>query len=120
MSDVLTAHELYGQMVAKSAQIDQALAEYRQQALNYANTKHASELAQAIAFPKTKGTVDERKHAILNICSDVYLTELQAEALRNGADKALKARMAQLSALQSTASALREEIRMARQDNFSP
>jgi hypothetical protein len=119
MSDVLTAHELYGQMVAKSAEVDQAVAEYRKQALNYATKKHESERDQAIAYPTTKGTVDERKAAVYRLVNVSILEELRADALRNGADRALKAAMAQLSALQSMASALREEIRLARQDNFS-
>jgi hypothetical protein len=115
----LTAFELNSQLVAKSVEVDQAVAEYKLQARVYADAKHASEMDQAVAYPSTKGTVRERETAVYRLCGDSILLELRAEALRNSADRALKAHMAQLSALQSMAAALRQELALARTDNYS-
>jgi hypothetical protein len=125
LSDVLTAYELYTQMVAKSAEIDQALTEYKSQALAHADAEVQAERAQALARPGVKkelgpkATVGDIKAAVFLLCGDQILNELRTDALRNGSDRALKAYLAQLSALQSLASALREEIRLNRTDNYT-
>lgn len=121
MNDVLTAFELSQAMVNKSHEIDQAVAEYKRQSKDYATAKHASELGQAQAqgmLPKG-GTVDQRKAIVVVQCERLIAHEYMTDALKNGADKALRAYTAQLSALQSLATALRAELQMARMDNYS-
>ena len=120
MSDVLTAHELASRMIALSAGIDQAVAEYKTRAEGYAKAKTQSEFAQATAYPQLdKRTVDEKRALVTIAAGKDMFAELQADALRNSADRALKAKLAQLSALQSLAAALREELRLARTDNYT-
>ena len=112
--DILTAYALNRELVKVADEVDQTIAEYRTRALEYADIKADSELAQASAYPQTTGTVDERKAAVTRACIEAIRSEYRAEALRNSADRAVKASMARLSALQSMAAALREELRLGR------
>ena len=116
---VLTAFEIHEQMIEAARQVDACVEEYKRRADAYAIAKHGSEMAQAIAFPSTKGTVDERKATVMRMCGEVMLMELQADALKNSADRALKAALAKLSAIQSSAAALRAELQLVRTDNYS-
>lgn len=119
MPDVLTAFELHSQMIAKSNEVSETVGEYKTRAEEYARAKYESELAQSRKYPDTKGTVDERKSKVFYECREFIDKEYQADALRNSADRALKAALAQLSAIQSSAAALRAELQMARTDNYS-
>jgi hypothetical protein len=122
--DVLTAFDLNQQMVAKSKDVDAAVREYQTQAIDHFEATFALEIKKATARPGVKKsigpkpTVDDVNAALYVMCADEEYAALRTEALRNGADKAVRATMAQLSALQSQASALKEELRLARTDNY--
>jgi hypothetical protein len=117
---VLTAYDLNQQMMAKSREVDEALVEYRRAADQWATAEHTSKRSQAQAYLTAKAkTVGEREALVFIQCEAEILSASTFDALRNGAKEALRARLAQLSALQSQATALREEIRLARTDNYS-
>jgi hypothetical protein len=117
--DVLTAYELHGDMIAASNHVSDCVTEYERRAKEWAAAKYDVELARSQEYPKTKGTVDERKAKVFYACREYEQAELQADALKNSADRALKAALAQLSALQSAAAALRAELQLVRTDNYS-
>jgi hypothetical protein len=125
MTDVLTAYELHGDMIAASNHVSDCVTEYQTQAKAWAQAEFDSEKAQAVTRPSVKkelgpkATVDDIRAAVLLRCADLILAELMADALKNSADRALKAALANLSALQSMAAALRSELQMARVDNYS-
>jgi hypothetical protein len=91
----------------------------------HAIATHTVAKQEALARPGVKknlgpkATVGDIEAALYLMCSDAKFEELRTGALEHGADRALRAYMAQLSALQSQATALREELRLARTDNFS-
>jgi hypothetical protein len=119
VTDVLTAYELNQYMLAASEKVTQTVTEYETRAKAWATAKYDVELARSQEYPKTKGTVDERKAKVFYACREYEQAELQADALRNSADRAVKAALAQLSALQSSAAALRAELQLVRTDNYS-
>jgi hypothetical protein len=118
--DVLTAIDLNRSMTEKSHEVDEAVTELKRQSMAHAIAIHAAEKAKALARPGVKKnlgpkpTVDDINAAVYLMCSDTIFEELRSGALEHGADRALRAYMAQLSALQSQATALREELRLAR------
>jgi hypothetical protein len=120
VSDVLTAIDLNRSMTEKSHEVDEAVTELRKQTMAHAIAEFASEKAQALARPGVKknlgpkATVDDIKAAVFLMCADTKFEELRSGALEHGADRALRAYMAQLSALQSQATALREELKFNR------
>ena len=116
---VLTAFEIHTDMVEAARQVDACVEEYKLRAKGWADAKFDVELARAQEYPKTKGTVDERKAKVFYACREYEQAELQADALKNSADRALKAALAKLSAIQSSAAALRSELALARTDNYS-
>jgi hypothetical protein len=125
VTEVLTAYELHGDMIAASNHVSDCVTEYTLRADEWADAKHAWEMAQSLARPGVKkemgpkATVDDIKASVYILCADQALKELQADALKNSADRALKAALAQLSALQSAAAALRAELQLVRTDNYS-
>lgn len=113
--DILTAFQLNQLMMKLSRDIDDAVGEYKLRAEEFAAVKTTSEFAAATAWPMNdKRTVDEKRSLVTIATSKELFAELKAEALRNSADRALKAAMAKLSACQSLAAALREELRFNR------
>jgi hypothetical protein len=125
VTDILTAYELNQYMLAASEKVSTAVTEYETRAKEWAVIKHLAEMNQALARPQVKKdlgpkpTVDDINAAVYILCAESNLAELQADALRNSADRAVKAALANLSALQSMAAALRSELQMARVDNYS-
>lgn len=113
--DVLTAAELNSMMIAKSREVDSALEAFRVANEEWVQADRVARRAEAQAYLLSKGkTVPERRALVELECEDELFDEHRLDALRNAAREALRARLAQLSALQSLASAAREEMRLAR------
>ena len=117
---VMTAHEMSGLMVAKSRELDEALSEYRSVTRGWVEADRTMRIARAMAYLMADGkTVAEREAQVeLSTDAETFSATL-LDAKRNGAKEALRARHSQLSALQSTATALREELKLVRTDNYS-
>lgn len=112
---VLSAFELNTAMVEKSREVDLALDEYRRYNRQWAEAENVSRKKQAQAYAFVKGKTVPETRALIDLECDEELSQaLLADVLRNSAKEALRARMSQLSALQSMASALREELRFGR------
>ena len=118
--DVLSAFELNKLLVNKSAEVDEALKSYREANQEWVLADRTARIARAQAYLLSKGkTVAEREAFVEIECDQETFAEHRLDALRNGAKEALRARLSQLSAQQSMASALREELRFSRTDNYS-
>lgn len=112
---VLSAFELNSALIEKSHQLDIDLDAYRVFNLRWADAENASRKAQAQAYAFNKGKTVSEKQALVNIeCDEEISAALLLESQRTVASKALDVHGKQLSALQSVASALREELKMAR------
>jgi hypothetical protein len=112
--DVLTAAELNSRMIAISQQVDDALTEYRTQTEQWVQADRASRLCKAQAFLTARGKTVAEKEALVEVaCDQETFKAIRTDALRNAAREALRARQAQLSAAQSLAAALREELKFA-------
>ncbi len=119
-ADVLTAYEVNRQMTAKSREIDQALDEYRHNTDLWVVASSNLRKHRAIQYTKVPGKNQaEREAAMSTEIEDFIYEEERLKAAREVGKEFIRARTAQLSALQSGASALREELRLARVDNFS-
>lgn len=115
MNEPLTAREMSGLMVAKSREVDDALSEYRKVTSGWVEADRTMRIARAKAYLATDGkTVAERQAEVeLQTDAETFSATL-LDAKRNGAKEALRARLSQLSALQSQATALREELKLVR------
>lgn len=114
-SGLVTPAELNTAMLDKSAQVDEALDQYREANREWVNADRTARIARAQAYLVSKGkTVAEREAFVEIECDSETFEEHRLDSLRNGAKEALRARLAQLNALQSMASAIREEMRLAR------
>jgi hypothetical protein len=113
-TDVLTAAELNSRMIAISQQVDDALTEYREASERWVGADRTARIARAREYLKADGkTVAEREAQVEIRCDIETWEEHRLDALRNAAREALRARQAQLSAAQSLAAALREELKFA-------
>jgi hypothetical protein len=119
MSDVLTAYDLNTQMVAKSHEVDDALTEYRDATELWVEADRVSRRARAQAFVTAKGKTVAQNEALVDIATESETYEAEKwKALREVMRESLRAKLSQLSALQSQAGALKEELRLARTDNY--
>jgi len=113
MTDLITPHELQRAMLAKSREVDEALEDYRTRNLAWVEADRASRVARNTALLSTEGTVGERTAKAEQAADGPIYAERMAAALRDSAKEALRARLAQLSALQSLATTVRTEMQMA-------
>jgi len=101
-------------MLDKSREVDVALENYRDLNTAWVEADRASRVARNTALLTAEGTVGERQAKAEQAADGPIYAEKMASALRDSAKEALRARLAQLSALQSLATTVREELRLAR------
>jgi hypothetical protein len=94
--------------------IDDALDHLREVATAYAVAEHAFRQARASAWMRTHGTISDREAQVELRCGDLRHERDTAENLKAAAMESLRARRAQLSALQSLMGAARAEAEFAR------
>lgn len=115
MTDLLTPHELQQAMLAKSGEVDQALDNYGDRIEKHVEADRQKRIALNTALLTADGkSAPERRAKAEQAAEDHIYAEAKAGAFREFAKAALGARLAQLSALQSMATTIREEMRLAR------
>lgn len=92
---------------------DMAELEYRQAVEKFYEIKREYEFAEALAYPETTGTVEERKMQLrLRMAGDGWDVKMaKAEATLEGVKAAFRVLSARMSAAQSALAALREEAK---------
>jgi hypothetical protein len=118
--DVLTAAELNRQMRDKSDQIDDALDAFRKTANEWVEASRQLKMARSKAFASgvPGRNAEERDAAVYALTEEQDYEEERLKMMRDVCKEALRAREDQLSGLQSLAGALREELKLARVDNY--
>jgi serine phosphatase RsbU (regulator of sigma subunit) len=94
--------------------IDQALDHLREVAVAYSVAEHNYRQARASAWMRTHGTISDREAQVELRCGDLRHERDTAENLKAAAMESLRARRAQLSALQSLMGAARAEAEFVR------
>lgn len=113
--DLLTPAQLQEAMLAKSREVDTAISEYRQMIMAHVEADRQKRIAMNTALLAADGaTAGERKAKAEQASEEHIYAEAHAAARREVAKEALRARLAQLSAVQSMATTIREEMRLAR------
>jgi hypothetical protein len=116
MTDIQTAFALNVQMVEKSKEIDAALMRYRDMTREWVEASR--KLRQNVAIQYARGVPGknqaEREAAMNSEIEEFVFDEERLKAEREIGKEYIRAKTAQLSALQSQAGALKEEIRLAR------
>lgn len=112
---LITPHELQSRMLEMSGQVDTALQDYRAAVKADVEADRQRRIATNTALLVAEGKSAPERKAKAEQASEehIYAAEL-AGGLRDVAKEALRARLAQLSALQSMATTIREEMRLAR------
>lgn len=113
--DLLTPHALQQAMLAKSTEVDAALDNYREAVKRHVE----ADKSRRVSFNTSllvidEGTAQERKAKAEQAASELIYAEEMAEGLRDVCKEVVRAKLAQLSALQSMASTIKEEMRLAR------
>ena len=115
MTDLLTPQALQTAMLAKSGEVDAAIEEYRQAIAAHVEADRQKRIALNTALLSVDGKSAPERRAKAEQASEEHLyAEAMADARREVAKEALRARLAQLSAVQSMATTIREEMRLAR------
>lgn len=94
--------------------IDDALEHLRDVTTAYSVAEHAYRQARASAWMRTHGTISDREAQVELRCGELRHERDTAENLKAAALESLRARRAQLSALQSLMGAARAEAEFAR------
>jgi hypothetical protein len=112
---LLTPHELQARLLEMSGQVDTALTEYRRAVKAHVEADRQRRIAVNTALLSVEGKSAPERRAKAEQASEehIYAEEL-ADGYRDVAKEALRARLAQLSALQSMATTIREEMRLSR------
>ena len=84
------------------------------------DAERLASLSEATAYLASSGTVAERQAHVVKACADERYRANLAKGLTNSNKLAINAAMSRLSALQSQASAMREEMRLARVGTDGP
>jgi leucyl aminopeptidase (aminopeptidase T) len=106
--------EMTAEMIRLSRLLDDGIKAMTQYAREYADAEDAYRMARAREHAKTEGTVDERRAAVDLATSKERRSAHYAEAMKQAAVEAVRARRAQLSAWQTLASAHRAEAELAK------
>lgn len=113
MGDVITIHDLSVEMVRLSKRLDEDHEALVAASADWARKENRYRLAKASAYLAASGTVDERKSHV-DKATDLERFECHlAEGQKVAALERVRSTRAQLSALQSVASAVRSEQEMA-------
>lgn len=107
-----SATEIHGSMLRVARRLHRTVEEYQALAIENAQAQHQAKQAQAKAYLEVEGTVDHRRALVEIQCADVNLSARIAEAQEFAARKLLDTLRAELSALQSIASAYRAEAEL--------
>lgn len=102
------------EMIRLSRLLDDGIKAMTQYAREYADAEDAYRMARAQAHAQTEGTVDERRAAVDLATSKERRAAHYAEAMKQAAVEAVRARRAQLSAWQTLAAAHRAEAELAK------
>lgn len=112
---LLTPQQLQQAMLEKSGEVDTALTEYRQAVERHVHADARRRIAFNTSLLAVEGkSAPERKAKAEQATEEHIFAEEMAEGLRDSAKEALRAKLAQLSAYQSMATTIREEMRLAR------
>lgn len=111
---MLTPGELQDEMVAASRRLQELIDGHAGFVRDEIDAEREAKLAEARAYLDATGTVAERQARVVIACEEVRFRADLAHGLRTSSKLAIDAASSQLSALQSMASALREEARLAR------
>jgi hypothetical protein len=113
--DLMTPFDLQQKMLAKSAEVDTCIAEYRAKSVAWVEAQRASRIAINTALLSATGAnAQERKAKAENASEPLIYAEEMADALKTTALEALRARREQLNALNALAYTIRTEMQLAR------
>ncbi len=110
----MTPSELTAEMVRLSRLLDDGIDAMRRFAREYADAEDDYRLARARAHAATEGTVDDAAMPSIWSRQRNVVPPTTPEAMKQAATEAVRARRAQLSALQSLMSAYRADAEFAR------
>lgn len=107
-------HAIESELIRLSRALDEASLEYMKLCRTAAEKRDAYELSKAKAMLKSQGSnADARRAEVVSICAELMMDSHIAEAQRDGMKERLRALSDVLNALQTRASFLREEMRLA-------
>lgn len=109
-----TPDEIQGAMLAASRELQRLVDAQPALVKTEADASRVCSLAEASAALASSGTVLEREAHVSQACADVRYALQMAKGLAASNMVAIRAAMQRLNALQSIASALREEMKFAR------
>jgi hypothetical protein len=108
-------HDLQRLMLAKSTEIDQAVAEQKERGLAWVNADKDKRVAMNTALATAEGAnAQERKAKAELTCEPLIYAEQMASVLKDSALEALRAKRDQLGALNALSYTIRTEMQMAR------
>lgn len=118
--DVLTAFELNKMLIEKMDEVESALSELRFAGARWVEADRDAKMARAQAYARgvTGKNQAEREAAVYAVTMEQDHEERMAKVRYEIGREALRAKLGQLSALQSNAAALREELRLARTSDY--
>ena len=109
-----TPADLLGAMTAASRDLQKHIDDHPGLVERECDAERLASLSEATAYLASTGTVAERQAHVTKACADERYRANLAKGLTNSNKLAIQSCMARLSALQSQASAMREEMRLAR------
>jgi hypothetical protein len=112
----ITPRELIEEMLRLSRELDGAQADLVAAVREEAQAEQRYRRARATAYLATSGTVAEREAYVGKTIDEEAFAAQLAEGLAKAALESVRNRRAQLSALQSVAASVREELQLARMD----
>lgn len=109
----LTPEEITAELLRLSRLLDERQEELVRFAREWAHAERDYRLARATAYKSSSGTVAERQAAVDAATIDQMHRAHESDALRQAALEAVRNARAQLSAVQSIANAVREEMKLS-------
>lgn len=109
---MMTLQDLTQEMLRLSLLLDQMQEELVQRSREWAKAERDYRLSRAMAYKSASGTVAERQATVDAATIDQMHKAHESDVLRQASLEAVRNVRAQLSAIQSVANAVREEIRM--------
>jgi hypothetical protein len=113
--DLMTPFDLQQKMLARSAEVDTCIAEYRAKSVAWVEAQRTARIAVNTALLAATGpNAQERKAKAEQSSEALIYAEEMAKALRDSALEALRAKREQLNALNALAYTIRTEMQLAR------
>lgn len=110
----MNQRDLADEMWRLTRLMDESLDHLREVAVAFSVSEHQYRQARASAWMRTHGTISDREAQVELRCGDLRHERDTAENLKAAAMESLRARRAQLSALQSLMGAARAEAEFVR------